>query len=472
GRVLWANAAQLRLLGYSAEEYVGYQIREFYVSQRRFDEFWQELMAHQSVYDFEVELRCKTGSTKHVLIHSSGHWENGEFLYTRCFMRDISEHVRLEEELQKTIAQLAAADRRKDEFLAVLGHELRNPLGAVQNAIAAARLGQSRRDEMLEIAWRQTEQLGRLVGDLLDIARITQGKIRLQKEPLRIGLVIERGVEQARELIASRRQELSISLAPEADAAQIYGDPARLQQIVGNLVHNAAKFTQPGGRINLTADRKGDEIFIRVSDNGPGLSSELLARAFDLFAQADTSLARVQGGLGIGLTIVKKLVEMHGGRIQAKSEGVGKGSQFEVWFPMMTDTPQAEHPIERPQSLNRSRVLVVEDNYDAAESLKLVLQLYGHDVTLAANGLEAVDAMRVSDYDVALVDIGLPDIDGYEVARRIRALHKSKPMVLAALTGYGQQRDKQMALAAGFDHHFMKPVDIGELHAFLSTLSS
>ena len=467
GRILWANPAQLGLLGYPAEEYVGHHIGEFYLQHECFDEFWRRLMAGEIVYDFAAELRCKDASIKHVLIHSSGHWEDGKFLYTRCFIRDVTERVRLEEDLKKTIARLAEADRRKDEFLAMLGHELRNPLCAVQNAIATARLDESRRGRVLEIAGRQTELLGRLVNDLLDAARITQGKITLRKEPVYVSQIVERAVEQARSLLESRRQELVVSLASETDTAQVDADSVRLQQIIGNLVHNAAKFTQPGGRIEVMAELKGDEVVIRVSDNGAGISAEVLSRVFDLFAQADTSLVRVNGGLGIGLTLVKQLVEMHGGRVQAKSGGLGKGSEFEVWLPLLANSRHEAIPAEQPEASGCSRVLIVEDNADAAESLMMVLELFGHQVTVAANGLEALDAMRTRGFDAALVDIGLPDIDGYEVARRIRALRTSKTVMLAALTGYGQREDKQKALSAGFDQHLMKPVDMSQLQAFL-----
>jgi len=471
GRVLWANSAQLRLLGYSAEEYVGHYLREFYVEAGRFDGFWQKLMAHETVYDLAADLRCRDGSIKHVLIHSGGHWDGANFLYTRCFIRDVTERVQLEQELEKTIARLAEADRRKDEFLALLGHELRNPLGAVQNAIATACLDESRRSGMLEIARRQTEHLGRLVDDLLDVSRITQGKISLQKQPLYIGPSVQCAVEQARSLIESRKQALVLSLAPETQTAQIDADAARFQQIIGNLLHNAAKFTQSGGRIEVAAEVRSQQAVIRVSDNGPGISPELMPRVFDLFAQADTSLARVHGGLGIGLTLVKQLVEMHGGRVRAGSEGLGQGSEFEVLLPLTTQGLSHADAAEKSEASKGSRVLVVEDNADAAESLMMVLQLSGHQVTVAGNGQEALKVLGADDFDVALIDIGLPDIDGYEVARRIRALPKSKITVLAALTGYGQQRDRQMALSAGFDRHFMKPVDIGQLREFLTRLN-
>ena len=312
GTILWANPAQLKLLGYSADEYIGHQLADFYVDRKRFDDFWNRIIYGEIVYDFQAALRCKDGSVKHVLIHSSGLWEDGKFLYTRCFIRDVTERVELERELKVRLAELAQADQRKNEFLAMLGHELRNPLSAVLDAIATAQLDSTRRERALTIARRQTDQLARLVDDLLDVGRITQGRIVLKKEPVQVGKIIKQAVEEAHCLVEPGQHLLSVMISSQAEHAQIEADPARLRQVITNLIHNAAKFTPPGGRIDVLAERNHDELILRVRDSGIGISPELLPHIFELFTQAERSLDRSHGGLGIGLTLVKRLVEMHG----------------------------------------------------------------------------------------------------------------------------------------------------------------
>src|SRR5260370_20033997 len=240
-RIIWANPAQLRLLGYSADEYIGHQLADFYVERELFDEFWRTIMAHEVVYDFPAALKCKTGSPRQVLIHSSGYWEDGKFLYTRCFIRDVTDRVQLEDELREKLDQLAEADKRKNEFLAMLGHELRNPLSAVSNAIATAHRDASRRDRALDIASRQTGHLTRIVDDLLDVTRITKGKISLRKEPVQRGSIINGSIEELRDLMDSRRQHMTVSIPVNAEKIKVEADPARLRQVVGNLIHNATK---------------------------------------------------------------------------------------------------------------------------------------------------------------------------------------------------------------------------------------
>jgi PAS domain S-box-containing protein len=469
GRLLWANPAQLKLLGFSAGEYIGHLLSEFYVDRRRFGEFWDRLMRREIIYDFQAALRCRNGSIKHVLIHSSGLWEGGKFLYTRCFIRDVTERVELEEELRVRLAELAQADQRKDEFLAMLGHELRNPLSAVLDAIVTAQLDQNRRKRALNIARRQTDQLVGLVDDLLDVGRITQGKIALKKEPLQVGTIVKEALEEAHHMIERDQHRLSVMVSSQAENVLIEADPARMRQVMGNLIHNAAKFTPPGGRIDVLADRNDNEIVFRVRDSGIGISPDLLPHIFDLFTQAEHTLDRSHGGLGIGLTLVKRLVEMHGGRVQAHSAGPGTGSEFEVHMPIaaMTRT-KATSAETRTRSQGRLRVLVVEDNPDAAEALTMLLELYGHEPKIVPDGPGAIEAVRNAGFDIGLIDIGLPGIDGYEVARRLRMLPNAKAMTLVALTGYGQETDKQRALAAGFDEHLTKPVKIERLQALLN----
>ena len=282
------------MLGYSADEYIGHQLAEFYVDRKRFAEFWARLMRREIIYDFEAALRCKNGSIKHVLIHSSGLWEHDRFLYTRCFIRDVTERVALEEELKVRLTELAQADQRKDEFLAMLGHELRNPLSAVLDSIVTAQLDQDRRERALSIARRQTDQLAGLVDDLLDVGRITQGKIALKKEPVLVGSIIQQAVEEAHFLVEPGQHRLSVMVSSTAENAQIEADPARLRQVISNLIHNAAKFTPPGGRIDVLADRNDNEVVFRVRDSGIGISPDLLPHIFDLFTQAQRSLDRAR----------------------------------------------------------------------------------------------------------------------------------------------------------------------------------
>ncbi len=469
GKILWANPAQLKLLGYAANEYIGHDLAEFYVDRKRFDEFWKRLRRGEIIYDFAAALRCKDESIKEVLIHSSGLWEDGKFLYTRCFIRDVTEGVELERELKIRLAELAQADQRKNEFLAMLGHELRNPLSAVLDAIATAQLDQTRRERALTIARRQTDQLARLVDDLLDVGRITQGRIVLKKEAIKVASILKQAVEEAQCLVEPGQHQLSVRISSGADEAVIEADPARMRQVIANLIHNAAKFTHAGGRIDVLAERADNEIVLRVRDSGIGIAPDLLPRVFDLFTQAERPLDRSHGGLGIGLTLVQRLVEMHGGRVEAYSAGPGMGSEFEVRIPAASNSrPQATATVNQGEDHGHLRIVIVEDNFDAAEALKMLLELFGHQTIVVENGLAAIEVVRHGAFDMALVDIGLPGIDGYEVARRIRAIPNAKTMTLIALTGYGQETDKQRALSAGFDEHLTKPVKIERLQAVLN----
>jgi PAS domain S-box-containing protein len=481
-RILWANRAQLRLLGYSANEYVGHQLADFFVQRDLFDDFWRRIMAREVIYDFPAALRGKDGSTRQVLIHSSGYWQDssghnpeGKFLYTRCFIRDVTERAQLEDELREKVVQLEEADQRKNEFLAMLGHELRNPLSAVSNAVATAHRDASRRDRALDIASRQTAHLGRIVDDLLDVARITKGKIALQKEPVQFGAIVNAAVEEMRDLLESRRQHLTVSIPVNAEKIKVEADRVRMQQVVGNLIHNAIKFTPPGGMIDVVLYRKGDQAVLRVRDSGVGISQAMLPRVFDLFSQAQVPPDRTQGGLGIGLTLARQLVEMHGGRIEARSHGLDRGCEFEVSIPLIAERKEKSVPASDTapgEHAKTRRVLIVEDNVDAAESLSMLLEFLGHEVRIEASGASALEAIRTTDFQAVLVDIGLPDMDGYEVARQIRQLPGSRTKLLVALTGYGQEEDKRRALSAGFDQHLIKPVDVERLQSLLADPST
>jgi signal transduction histidine kinase/CheY-like chemotaxis protein len=385
--------------------------------------------------------------------------------------QEVAQRKQLECELQRRADALAEADRRKDEFLAMLGHELRNPLAPIRNAVRILELRGSP-DRQLHWACgvidRQAAQLARLVDDLLDVSRISRGKITLLKEPVELTDVIARAVESCRPQLEERRHELSVALPLEK--VWLQADATRLAQVVANLLNNAAKYTAEGGRIGLSAQREGAEIVLRVRDNGVGIEADMLPRVFDLFAQADHTLDRAAGGLGIGLTLVKSLVELHGGRVEAFSAGLGQGSEFVIRLPVLTR--DAEPPLTRaapaPAPPSR-RVLAVDDNVDAVESLALLLSAQGHEVRTAYDGPAAVAAAAAFQPEVVFLDIGLPHMDGYEVARRLRGQAGLSITLLVALTGYGQEEDRRRADEAGFDAYLIKPADPTTLQRLLQS---
>ena len=354
------------------------------------------------------------------------------------------------------------SDARKNEFLAMLAHELRNPLAAIQGANYVLRISEQTPDK---IAWaqaiidRQVSQLVRLVDDLLDVARITQGKIRLQLEPVEVSAVVELAKELSGPLVTARRHRLQ--LTGPAAPLWVRGDATRLAQVLANLLNNAAKYTDEGGLIQLTIESEPKWVLLRVRDNGIGISPEMVQSIFDLFTQATRSLDRSQGGLGIGLTLVRHLVGMHGGSVSVRSAGPGQGSEFVVRLPRLPDPPTANSSDGSAASAPRPprRVLVVDDNQDVADSLLIILQQQGHEVRVAYDGPAALKLAESYLPEVVLLDIGLPGLDGYEVARRLRALPALHGALLIALTGYGQPDARRSALDAGFDVHLVKPVD-------------
>ena len=379
--------------------------------------------------------------------------------------RDIAERRASEHRLHEN-------DRRKDEFLAMLAHELRNPLAPIRNAAhTLTLLGQP--DERLRwvsgVIARQVGLLTRLVDDLLDVSRITSGKITLQRERVAVAAVIAQAAETARPAAESRRETLEVDV-PD-DVGLVEGDPARLIQAVGNLLDNAIRYSEEGGRVRLTARVEAREVVIVVRDEGVGIDAELLPHVFDLFTQADRSLERRQGGLGIGLTLVRRLVEMHGGRVEASSEGAGRGSEFTIRLPRVAAAaPVAPLVAEVPEAQPgpARRVLVVDDQPDSTDSLALLLRLHGHEVCTAADGPGAVDEFLRSKPEVVFLDLGLPGMSGYDVARRLRAMPEGRDVRLVAVTGYGTEADRERTRAAGFDLHLAKPVDPHAVEALLT----
>jgi PAS domain S-box-containing protein len=367
--------------------------------------------------------------------------------------------------------ELREADRRKDEFLATLAHELRNPLATVRNALHVLQLpgtdGEPAARARAMMA-RQVEQLVRLVDDLLDVSRVTHGRIELKRQPVDLAAVVARAVETARPALDAAGHELTVTLPDEPVRAQ--GDLVRLTQVVGNLLHNAAKYTERGGRVAVSVEREGDEAVVRIRDTGIGIRPEMLSRIFDLFVQSDRAADRVQGGLGIGLTLVRRLVELHGGRVRAHSAGPGQGSEFVVRLPALpaaAAAPAADGPAPAG-ALPRRRVLVVDDNADAAESLAILLRLQGQDVRVAHDGPSGLTAAAAERPDVVFLDIGMPGMDGYEVCRRLRQQPGLNGMVVVALTGWGQEEDRRRSQEAGFDRHLVKPVGIEALREVLA----
>ena len=594
GLILRANRAQLQMLGYSEEEYVGHHIADFFADNEVIRDILQRTLAGERIDDYPARLRCKDGSIRDVLIDSNALFEGSRFVHARCFTRDITDRKRFEGALREseeklrlladTIPQLAwmakpdghifwynrrwyeytgtttqemegwgwqsvhdaavlpevltrwkgsiasgepfemvfplkgadrlfrpflcrvnplhdangrvitwfgtntdisdikrmedelrDADRRKDEFLAMLAHELRNPLAPLRNSLQLMkipRVDAATTQRMRDIMERQVNHLVRLVDDLLDVSRAKQGKIILSKEPVDLATVMTHGAETSQPLLEGKGHRLNISCPDES--LFVDGDPIRLAQVIGNLLTNAAKYTDANGHIQLSASREDNTVVLRVQDDGIGIAPNVLPHVFELFSQADHAASRSQGGLGIGLTLVKKLVELHGGSVEARSAGLDKGAEFFVRLPIMHQDRSKSIEIGNTASVKSSsklRLLVVDDNEDAAESLAMLLRLQGHEVRVAHDGVTALGV--AVDFLPALIflDIGMPGMDGYEVARRLRTMPALQSTVLTALTGWGQAEDRRRSADAGFDHHLVKPPELKAVEALLADLS-
>jgi PAS domain S-box-containing protein len=376
---------------------------------------------------------------------------------------DLAQRAAIAVENARLYGELKEADRQKNDWIAMLAHELRNPLAPIRNALHIMKMpgvNGGTVERARQMTERQVDHMVRLVDDLLDVSRIIRGRIELRKEPVELAVVVARAVETAQPIFDARGQELITSVP--AEPVRLEGDPTRLAQVLSNLLNNAAKFSERPGRIWLTADRQGAEAVLRVRDEGVGIRAELLPHVFEVFTQGDRSLERSQGGLGLGLTVVRKLVELHGGTVTAHSEGPGKGSEFVVRLPGVLDTSApaaAEAAPGAGRAARARRVLVVDDNADAADSLAQLLRMQGHDVRVAYNGPEALAAAEEYRPEVVVLDIGLPGMSGYEVAGRLRQNPKFGRTLLVAVTGYGQQSDRRKSHDAGFDEHLVKPVD-------------
>lgn len=597
GKILRVNRAELEMLGYSREEYLGHHIAEFHADEHVICDILDRLGAGEKLSEYPARLRCKDGSIKHVLIDSSVRWKEDQFVHSRCFTRDITERTLAEAALVDARARLHAAleagsiatwtwdipnnrlfadnkltqlfglpqseangglldnyvaaihpddvgrittaleeamardelyeadyrimqadgsvrwvtargraecdangqpvrmpgvlvditarklleealrdaDRRKDEFLATLAHELRNPLAPIRNSLEILKMPRVDVDTLQQtraMMERQVHHLVRLVDDLLDVSRVMRGRIELRKEQVELANVLARAVETAQPLIAVQCHRLELSLPHES--LLLNADPVRLAQVVGNLLTNAAKYTEANGHIWVSAFREDNQVVLRVKDDGIGIAADMLPHIFDLFVQADHTSTKAQGGLGIGLTLARNLVHLHGGTIVARSAGLAKGSEFIIRLPLLVRGHESEQRPDADSTLERSasghRLLVVDDNLDAAMSLAMLLRLHGHEVEVAHDGASALALATTFLPHVVFLDLGMPGMDGYEVARRLRQQPGMDKAVLAALTGWGQQDDRRRTSEAGFDHHLVKPPEAAALERVLGAL--
>ena len=377
------------------------------------------------------------------------------------------------EKRQQVEAELREADRRKDEFLATLAHELRNPLAPIRNSLHILRLAGSDADvadRLHDMIERQVNHMVRLVDDLMEVSRISRGKVDLRLEKVDLAAIVRSAIETSQPHIQAGHHALTIDLP--ATAVILYGDAVRLAQVLSNLLNNAAKYTEERGTIHLSACLEGQQVAISVRDNGIGIEPEKLSYVFELFTQIDRGLEKAQGGLGIGLSLVQSLVDMHGGSVQALSDGPGQGSEFVVRLPIISEqmapTTRAAH-CNAAGLMVQHRILVVDDNWDAANSLGMLLKCMGADVEVADNGETCLQMVQTYRPTYILLDIGMPGMDGYEVARRTRQLPEGSNIVLIALTGWGQAEDRRRTKEAGFDHHLVKPVDLDLLQSLFTT---
>jgi PAS domain S-box-containing protein len=460
------NASAERMFGYTAAEVIGRRVDIIIPNDRLQEErtILERLRRGERIEHYETIRRAKDGRMFDIsLTISPVKDESGRIIGASKIARDISDRKRAE-------AELKTADRRKDEFLAILAHELRNPLAAVRNAIHYLKLkGPSDLHRPIEMIDRQVTQMVRLIDDLLDVARISRGVLELRRERITISEIVEVTTEACHDQIQEQGHTLEVRVP--AEPIELEADRERLTQVLYNLIANATKYTPRGGRIELTAAATNGILEVSVKDNGVGIPHEKLTEIFELFARVDSSLER-QEGLGIGLTLVRQLTELHHGTVEARSAGIGRGSEFVLKLPIVaevaapTGAPNSESGPAGPPR----RILVADDNHDAVESLALLLEIAGHDVHKAFDGEAAISSAEMLKPDVALLDIGMPKANGYEVARRIREHPWGKQIYLVALTGWGQETDKHRSLNVGFDAHLVKPVAPEALHRLFAEL--
>jgi PAS domain S-box-containing protein len=468
------NASAERMFGYTPQEAVGKPITLIIPPDRLSEEvdILARLRRGERIEHYETIRVSKEGRQINISLAISPIRDRaGNIVGASKIARDITD---------RKLAEAARRDgeRRKDEFLATLAHELRNPLAPIRNSLHILRMNDGfspavqRVHEMME---RQVHQLVRMVDDLLEVARISRGNIDLKKERVELATIIHNALETSKPLIEAGGHKLTVSLP--AEPILLDGDPVRLAQVFANVLNNSAKYTDKGGQITVSARRDGSNVAVSIRDTGIGIPREMLSRVFDMFAQVDHTQRRSQGGLGIGLSLVHRLVAMHGGSVEARSDGVGHGSEFIIRLPAAAYDSYGtdhEHAGSGPKSavLARRRILVVDDNQDAGDSLGMLLKFLGADVHVVYDGQSALEKLRLCRPSVVLLDLGMPGLDGFEVARQVRQDPELRDLMLIALTGWGQEEDRRHSLEAGFDHHLVKPVDLGALQALLASLET
>jgi PAS domain S-box-containing protein len=467
GSVIYCNDGFAQMVHIAAEKIIGIPIGQLFLASDR--ELLQRRLAEGGeAKQAELTLQDRDGAQLPVVV--TFNLLPLEQHNAMCLViTDMTEH--------KQNQQLQDSDRRKDEFLAMLAHELRNPLAPIANAAHLLCLSNQGCDETIkwscEIIDRQVKQLTRIVDDLLDVSRITRGKINLHKAPIEVTAILNAAVETSRPLIESRRHRLHIELP--AQKLRVDADLTRMAQVLTNLLNNAAKYTEEGGQIWLTLQQDQHHAVITVRDNGSGISPDLQPSVFELFTQADRTIDRAQGGLGIGLTLVHRLVEYHRGSVSVFSRGIGQGSTFTVRLPLIetpAPRPATVHPASNGHApLTARRILVVDDNLDAARTMAMMLRAMGHEAAIAHDGPGAIETSTKFEPNLVLLDIGLPGMDGYEIVEHLRTMPGGDRLKIAALTGYGEEQDRKRSREAGFDHHFVKPLALPTLQALLGTLA-
>jgi PAS domain S-box-containing protein len=473
GKVLDFNPAAERTFGYEVDEVLGKELASLIIPSNLRDKHRRGLVNYLAtgegpVLDRRLELSGMRadGTELPVELTVTRLKVDGSPIFT-AHLRDISDRKLLENQLRQYIAELSEADRRKDEFLAMLAHELRNPLAAIGYSMQLLETSPDQHAMATEITQRQVRQLTHLIDDLLDVSRITTNRVQLRQEAIDAGVLVNRAVGSARPAIEERNHKLTVNIANQE--MPLFADPTRIEQVIVNLLTNASKYTPEGGNIEITAYLENDHVVIKVKDSGVGIPREMLSRVFELFMQVDPTIDRARGGLGIGLTVVRHLTEMHGGTVSATSEGLGKGSEFSVRLPLSSIRRAAASPVAARAIPSGLKVMVVEDNVDTARMLSLLLQGLGCTTQEIHEGPPVIEAAKSFRPDAILLDIGLPGLDGYEITRLIRQTPELSNIRLIAITGYGQQQDRERSRQAGFDVHLVKPVHFESLVEALAT---
>jgi PAS domain S-box-containing protein len=465
GRILSWNGGAERMFGYPAADVVSGPVTRLVPAHRQDEEaeLLRRVSQGERVASFETERVARDGRIFDVSVTLSPiRDDGGQIVGASSIVRDMTARKALE-------ATLREADRRKDDFLAVLAHELRNPLSPIRNSAALLKLvgaADPMTTRAAAVIERQAQHMGRLLDDLLDVSRITRDRLELRRAPVILHDILDAAVETVRPSLDALEQSVTTTLPDRP--VHLDGDPVRLAQVFGNILSNASKYSERGGLIRMTATVEDGEVTVAIDDRGVGIAPEMLPRVFEMFSQASQSISRSQGGMGIGLALVKGLVELHGGRVTAESGGLAQGSRFTVTLPLAAASSAAASPVVSGARARR-RVLVVDDNRDHAESLAQLLRAHGHSVRTAYDGTSALADAREFRPHVVLLDLGMPDMDGLETASRLRAAAATEPLLLVAVTGWGQERDRVRTRDAGFDGHLVKPVDLAELEAMMQS---